>query len=997
MTQRSEEPRKRFKLRVSFVGTDIYDNDDSVLPYRKLIYLAYSDERVGEVRRKIESMFASMNPEDGLRQISRLRDSYMCDVSDEFLVSDVFDESPVVYAAMDALAVYENDDTVSVAPNSTGYTESPSTSHMQSSGGSKRKRYMLTQQQTPLGQNPSKSFVVTPSLAASGYSTDDQEGYPGPKKVRRINNNASIYVVKGPESVSPEFSPYMARNNSILGGEAANMLPDAQGQIANGRDLRSQVTAPSSPEIWGNRGLTPLTPSLQLSSHTEPNGSAVQAPMGNGSIHAQVLTEGSQQTQTSISGTNVPIQTARRVSQELSTEAASAAEISEMQSAPVSKSVAANPPASNTRAKSKRRPVGDVEEELFTETAGAAEVSEIPSTPVSKRAFTDPPASNTRARSKRRPIEDVEEEEEENQKQASVPNGKTTTPSKSQQDTNNAESTVSGRTANKRATIVVTRRKSPAPTIPAAQAPTKKQQIKATSPSKADLIESKAKAQLSLAEEASGSESGSGSESSSGSGSESESGSESGSSSEESNALEEQSTPNPDQFAKGIAQKDDETKEAASPAKSKINAPGTQETVAKSPARPPPVSSSLASAPQHKTSDEAPSASLVDMSAEEGEESEESSGEEGSSNQESSSSESDEGSSSEEEASEEKAKTGLKDKSSTEVNSSKPKDGVSKAAETKTMVGPVKAKASAKSMRAESESEKEDESESGSDSEEGSGSESGSDSGSGSEEDSESDTGSEYSDYSSPDTEVTKAQKPKGAEKPKPTLKVVTNPPSTPVKVKLSDDKIEELPKSPLTLSRRKVQLRKTPAEVPPSDSSDSDSDNSTSPRRLTKIPVLGTPDATTRSSGNDLHKMLLAQKNKPGIVSISEIASSKPYDSLRKSLAKAASTKVTSNLQNTPNTSDPTCPKKPARTVSADESSESDSDSGSDSGSNSDMSDFAMGETKAGNNNGNDQRMSGARAAAAGGRKMPIRFAGTKSLSDSAKARRRKSALLSL
>ncbi|KAJ1781028.1 hypothetical protein LPJ59_007137, partial [Coemansia sp. RSA 2399] len=157
------------------------------------------------------------------------------------------------------------------------------------------------------------------------------------------------------------------------------------------------------------------------------------------------------------------------------------------------------------------------------------------------------------------------------------------------------------------------------------------------------------------------------------------------------------------------------------------------------------------------------------------------------------------------------------------------------------------------------------------------------------------------------------------------------NTSSTPAKVKqkLSNDKIEDLPKSPANASRRKVQLRKTPAEVVQSDSSDSGSDKATSPRRLAKIPVLGILDKTTRSSSNSVldlakpQKPKLGQSSGPGIASISQMASSKPYDDLRKSMAKHAAAKAISYSQNDPNKA-----KAPAHTESADESSESDSDS---------------------------------------------------------------------
>ncbi|KAJ2507482.1 hypothetical protein H4217_008786 [Coemansia sp. RSA 1939] len=65
MAQHTEVPRRRYKLRVNFVGEDAYDKDENAVPFRRLVYLAQPDERVGDVRGNIESMFARMNPEDG--------------------------------------------------------------------------------------------------------------------------------------------------------------------------------------------------------------------------------------------------------------------------------------------------------------------------------------------------------------------------------------------------------------------------------------------------------------------------------------------------------------------------------------------------------------------------------------------------------------------------------------------------------------------------------------------------------------------------------------------------------------------------------------------------------------------------------------------------------------------------------------------------------------------------------------------------------------------
>ncbi|KAJ1944579.1 hypothetical protein FBU59_002562 [Linderina macrospora] len=60
-----EAIRRRCKLRVNFVGTDEYDNDDRTQPYRKLIYIANSTDRVGDVRKGINSLFAKLYPDDG--------------------------------------------------------------------------------------------------------------------------------------------------------------------------------------------------------------------------------------------------------------------------------------------------------------------------------------------------------------------------------------------------------------------------------------------------------------------------------------------------------------------------------------------------------------------------------------------------------------------------------------------------------------------------------------------------------------------------------------------------------------------------------------------------------------------------------------------------------------------------------------------------------------------------------------------------------------------
>ncbi|KAJ2703238.1 hypothetical protein H4218_000319 [Coemansia sp. IMI 209128] len=52
----------RYKLRVNFVGVDTYEDNGSIVPFRKLIYLASADELVGHVREGIKALFHRMYP-----------------------------------------------------------------------------------------------------------------------------------------------------------------------------------------------------------------------------------------------------------------------------------------------------------------------------------------------------------------------------------------------------------------------------------------------------------------------------------------------------------------------------------------------------------------------------------------------------------------------------------------------------------------------------------------------------------------------------------------------------------------------------------------------------------------------------------------------------------------------------------------------------------------------------------------------------------------------
>ncbi|KAJ2580947.1 hypothetical protein GGH95_002326 [Coemansia sp. RSA 1836] len=132
--------------------------------------------------------------------------------------------------------------------------------------------------------------------------------------------------------------------------------------------------------------------------------------------------------------------------------------------------------------------------------------------------------------------------------------------------------------------------------------------------------------------------------------------------------------------------------------------------------------------------------------------------------------------------------------------------------------------------------------------------------------------------------------------------------------------------------------------------------------------------------------------RESPGIMSISQMASAKPYDELRKTMAKIAAARVSQSIPPTPSTALPQTPRtagiapnKDSSESESDSSSDSDSSSGSSSDS-SDDEDITL------------EVMTSQKATAdPAKRNRPIRFAGATTPSASARARRRKSALLSL
>ncbi|KAJ2803774.1 hypothetical protein H4R20_002764 [Coemansia guatemalensis] len=197
---------------------------------------------------------------------------------------------------------------------------------------------------------------------------------------------------------------------------------------------------------------------------------------------------------------------------------------------------------------------------------------------------------------------------------------------------------------------------------------------------------------------------------------------------------------------------------------------------------------------------------------------------------------------------------------------------------------------------------------------------------------------------------------------------------------------------APVPASRRKITLSRPATSEEDNASSESEKDESDIPlRRLSKLPVLGTPTMPRRTSGVlELAQKQRAGKDGSGVMSISQLASAKPYDELRKKMAKYASARGMTNVAG----GDSGVQNKDE---SAGESS-SDSDSSSSSGDEMDVefdTDVGKGGTAtAGSNAPVEQRQQQQQQQ---GRWRPIRFAGAVKLTGSAKARRRKSALMNL
>ncbi|KAJ2182741.1 hypothetical protein GGF45_000615 [Coemansia sp. RSA 551] len=238
MAQPNNEPRRRYKLRVNFVGADAYDADENVRPYRKLIYLAYATQRIGNVRQGIEEMFTKLYPEDSGHKVMRLRDSLMCDVSDDFLVSDVFDDSPEVYAAMEGLTVQSS---ATIQPGF-GSPNGGTGDRPRITVRPKRKRYTLTPSREDSIESSGIQVEARNGTVNAGY-----EGLNGSKSARLATGSASRRGTSL-ESDSPELTPFSPKTLATHDSVLAKRLFTAS-DARNGSIL---TTAPLISDIWDN-------------------------------------------------------------------------------------------------------------------------------------------------------------------------------------------------------------------------------------------------------------------------------------------------------------------------------------------------------------------------------------------------------------------------------------------------------------------------------------------------------------------------------------------------------------------------------------------------------------------------------------------------------------------------------------------------------------------------------------------------------------------------
>ncbi|KAJ2268983.1 hypothetical protein J3F81_004484, partial [Coemansia sp. RSA 371] len=168
----------------------------------------------------------------------RLRDSLMCDVSDDFLVSDVFDDSPEVYAAMEGLTVQSS---ATIQPGF-GSPNGGTGDRPRITVRPKRKRYTLTPSREDSIESSGIQVEARNGTVNAGY-----EGMNGSKSARLATGSASRRGTSL-ESDSPELTPFSPKTLATHDSVLAKRLFTASG-ARNGSIL---TTAPLISDIWDN-------------------------------------------------------------------------------------------------------------------------------------------------------------------------------------------------------------------------------------------------------------------------------------------------------------------------------------------------------------------------------------------------------------------------------------------------------------------------------------------------------------------------------------------------------------------------------------------------------------------------------------------------------------------------------------------------------------------------------------------------------------------------
>ncbi|KAJ2740953.1 hypothetical protein GGI19_007018, partial [Coemansia pectinata] len=178
----------------------------------------------------------------------------MCDVADDYLVSEVFDESPVVYAAMPGLTIPLETAGTSLNDPLLSPNESIISSRHDSGYRSKRRRYTFSSLR--ITDSPSFSAQNTPPARSPQSQCRDTYGLNSQgTRPKTLNSNGA-----GLSHISPELMPYFKSTaaQSISGERTDNVMQttpssEAWARIGSQEHSSPALTClpmqPSSPNV----------------------------------------------------------------------------------------------------------------------------------------------------------------------------------------------------------------------------------------------------------------------------------------------------------------------------------------------------------------------------------------------------------------------------------------------------------------------------------------------------------------------------------------------------------------------------------------------------------------------------------------------------------------------------------------------------------------------------------------------------------------------------